>query len=53
MDLFLAKGALSSYVNYIDRDEEFPLKYIHFVNNWEPSALPKLNTNFCIDGRTY
>jgi hypothetical protein len=53
MDLFLVEGGMCSYDNEIDGDKEVPLRYKHYVKNWEPNPLPKLDINFCIDGRTY
>ena len=42
-----------SYENENIGDQEVPLKYRPYVKNWEPSPFPKINIDFCIDGRRY
>ena len=27
--------------------------YIHYLKNWEAKPLPEINTDFCINGKTY
>lgn len=43
INFFLTKGGTCLYI--------VPFKYKHYAKNWEPSTLPEVNTDFCIDGR--
>ena len=53
MDLFLFEGGSCSYDNESSQETEFPSMYMHYLKNWEPNPLPKINIDFTFDGRTY
>jgi hypothetical protein len=41
---------MQSYDNETNGDKEVPLRYRHYVKNWEPNPLPELDTDFLLMG---
>jgi hypothetical protein len=53
MEFFLARGGSCSYDDETKGDIEVPLRYKHLVKEWVPKELPLVNTEFCVNERTF
>ena len=53
MEFFLAKGGSCSYDDETKGDIEVPLRYKDLVKEWVPKELPLVNTDFCVNERTF
>ena len=53
MNFFLKGGGSCSYDDETVGDIEVPSRYKHLVKQWVPRDLPQVNTDFCMNERTY
>jgi hypothetical protein len=53
MQFFIANRGLCNYDAESIGEIEFPFRYKHPVQRWEPKELPEVDTHFFIGGRMY